>query len=175
MAQRFKYVLSRKIQNDLISKHNGYKGGDLDVPIIPNTITQQATEQQATPTPTPTPTPTVQPLTLPETAQDWKNMTDDELLEITPDDIINNLSEASFRIAFRQASTANPPGSFAIGQAIEARLFNNLNGKVNPNKMALIKASLDRWNLLSWWVPEDDPLFNNFFNFNIVINFHFIL
>ena len=38
MAQRFKYVLSRKIQNDLISKHNGYKGGDLDVPIIPNTI-----------------------------------------------------------------------------------------------------------------------------------------
>ena len=52
MAQRFKYVLSRKIQNDLISKHNGYKGGDLDVPIIPNTITQQSTEQPAPTTPT---------------------------------------------------------------------------------------------------------------------------
>ena len=103
MAQRFKYVLSRKIQNDLISKHNGYKGGDLDVPIIPNTVTQQSTEQPAPATPPPTPaTPIVQASTLPETAQDWKNMTDDELLKITPDDIINNLSEASFRIAFRQ-------------------------------------------------------------------------
>ena len=91
MAQRFKYVLSRKIQNDLISKHNGYKGGDLDVPIIPNTVTQQSTEQPAPATPaTPPATPIVQASTLPETAQDWKNMTDDELLKITPDDIINN-------------------------------------------------------------------------------------
>ena len=164
MAQRFKYVLSRKIQNDLISKHNGYKGGDLDVPIIPNTVTQQSTEQPAPTTPTTPPatpaTPIVQASTLPETAQDWKNMTDDELLKITPDDIINNLSEASFRIAFRQASTANPPGSFAIGQAIEARLFNNLNGNVNPNRMALIEASHKRWDLISWWIPETDPLFN---------------
>ena len=162
MAQRFKYVLSRKIQNDLISKHNGYKGGDLDVPIIPNTVTQQSTEQPAPATPTPaTPaTPIVQASTLPETAQDWKNMTDDELLKITPDDIINNLSEASFRIAFRQASTANPPGSVAISRAIEERLFNNLNGKENPNRMALIEASHKRWDLIAWWIPETDPLFN---------------
>ncbi len=158
MAQRFKYVLSRKIQNDLISKHNGYKGGDLDVPIIPNTITQQATEQPAPATPT-TP-PTVQASTLPETAQDWKNMTDDELLKITPDDIINNLSEASFRIAFREASTANPPGTFALANAIKERLYNNLNGKVNPNRMALIEATHARWDLMAWWIPEFDPLFN---------------
>ena len=156
MSQKIKYVLSRKIQNDLISKHNGYKGGDLDVPIIPNTVTQQSTEQPTAPATPPTPA----PVTLPETAKDWQNMTDDELLAITPDDIINNLSEASFRIAFREASTANPTGSFALANAIKERLFNNLNGKENPNKMALIEASHKRWDLISWWIPETDPLFN---------------
>ena len=209
MSQRIKYVLSRKIQNDLISKHNG-AGGVLAIPTIPNTITKQETEKPAPLTSLPenlndwmnmsnndflrltpsdidklsntsfelafgktrrlgnliwhrvydnnpnneliskaidnrndfhkskvsggdlvpaTPPPSPVTPTLPETAQDWKNMTDDELLKITPDDILNNLSDASVQIAFREASTANPPGSFAIAQAIKERLLNNLNGK----------------------------------------------
>ena len=155
MAQRHRYVLSRKIQNDLISKHNGYKGGDLAIPIIPNTITQQATEQPATVTPPTSPVTPTQSSSLPETAQDWKNMTDDELLKITPDDILNNLSDASVQIAFREASTANPPGSVAIANAIMTRLFNN-----NPNKAVLITAIHKRWDLMSWWVDPNDPLFN---------------
>ena len=78
---------------------------------------------------------------------------------ITPGDI-NDLSYASFQAAFRVASTSNPPGSFAIAQAIQARLFNNLNGKVNPNKAELITAVLYRFKNIAWWVAPDDPLFN---------------
>ena len=87
-------------------------------------------------------------------------MTDDELLKITPDDILNNLSDASFQIAFQEASTANPPGSFDLARAIETRLFDNVNGKENPNQAALITAIHKRWDLMSWWVDPNDPLFN---------------
>ena len=138
------------LRNQLVEKGSTF-GGDLVVPDVPD----------ATEAPVPVPTPTtivVQKSKLPETVQDWQNMTDDELLKITPDDILDKLSEASFQIAFRQASTANPQGSFAISQAIKDRLFNNLNGKANPNKAALIKASLARWELMSWWIPEFDPI-----------------
>jgi hypothetical protein len=143
MAQRFKYVLSRKIQNDLISKHNGYKGGDLDVPIIPNTITQQATEQPTPPASTPV-TPIVQSSTLPETAQDWKNMSTADLQKLTVDDI-NNLSEASFNIFYKY----NDPLSMS--------LWNKLTDG-NPNKDLLSKASKQRYELDQWWIPETDPL-----------------
>ena len=237
MAQRFKYVLSRKIQNDLISKHNGYKGGDLDVPIIPNTVTQQATEQPApltslpenitdwmnmtndefhrltpsdidklsnasfelafgrtrrlgnllwqrvyqnnpnfqligtaidnrdktipknkvsggdlvppTPPTTPPATPTTPPAipasTLPETAQDWKNMSTADLQKLTVDDIMTGLSEASFIIL----NTYNDPLSMALRNKL-------LIG--NPNRDALVKALSDRYALDAWWVPEFDPL-----------------
>jgi len=144
MAQRFKYVLSRKIQNDLISKHNGYKGGDLDVPIIPNTITQQATEQPAPATPAPA-TPIVQASTLPETVQDWKNMSTADLQKLTVDDIMTGLSEASFTIL----NTYNDPLSMTLRT-------NLLTG--NPNKDLLSKAMAQRYALDAWWIPEFDPL-----------------
>ena len=131
MAQRFKYVLSRKIQNDLISKHNGYKGGDLDVPIIPNTVTQQSTEQPAPATPTPA-TQIVQASTLTETAQDWKNMSTADLQKLTVDDIMTGLSEASFTIL----NTYNDPLSMALRNKL-------LIG--NPNRDALVKALSDRY------------------------------
>jgi len=146
MAQRFKYVLSRKIQNDLISKHNGYKGGDLDVPIIPNTVTQQSTEQPATPTPaTPTTPPATPASTLPETAQDWKDMSNEDLLKLTPKDI-NNLSDASFTLAF----TSIAP----LGNLISSAILSNHN---NPNHL-LLKATIEkRINILEFWVPPNDP------------------
>lgn len=140
------------LRNQLVEKGSTF-GGDLIIPDVPD----------ATESPVPVPTTTtivVQKPALPETAQDWQNMTDDELLKITPDDILDKLSKASFEIAFRQASTANPSGSFALANAIKERLFNNLNGKANPNKAAIIKASFARWELMSWWIPEFDPIWN---------------
>ena len=142
MAQRHRYVLSRKIQNDLISKHNGYKGGDLAIPIIPNTITQQATEQPAPP-PSPS-TPTVQaPKPLPETVEDWQNMSNDDLLKLTPKDI-SNLSDESFTEAF----TSILPLANSIMNPI-------LTG---PNKLFMKKAIDTRKFNMALWVSPTDPL-----------------
>jgi len=93
---------------------------------------------------------------LPETLQDWQNMTDDELLKITPDDILNKISDASYEAAFPEASSANLPG----WDDFNTRFLTNLNGKENPNRDALSAAEIKRADLIAWWVAPTDPLFN---------------
>ena len=122
-------------QNNYHVARHTIRGGDLTTP----TTTTPATP--ATPATTTTPaTPA-----LPETVQDWQNMSTAELQELTVADI-NNLSEASFNILNKY----NDP----LSMALRTKLLTG-----NPNKDLLSTALSQRYELIQWWIPETDPLF----------------
>jgi hypothetical protein len=88
------------------------------------------------------PTPTTTPA-LPETVQDWQNMSTAEIQELTPADI-SKLSDASFTLAF----TSVPP----LGNSISSPLLMN-----NPNQALMYTTINNRRNLLRFWVSPNDP------------------
>ena len=90
------------------------------------------------------PTPTTTPA-LPETVQDWQNMSTAEIQELTPADI-SKLSDASFTLAF----TSIDP----LGNSILDTVLSNYS---NPNNLLLKSTINTRINLLEFWVPPNDP------------------
>ncbi len=93
---------------------------------------------QATPATPATPT-------LPETVQDWQNMSNAEILQLTPADI-NNLTDASFTMAF----TSTAP----LDNSISGPIYSNYN---SPNHSLMVTAINNRRNLLRFWVSPNDP------------------
>ena len=90
------------------------------------------------------PTPTTAPA-LPETVQDWQNMSTAELQELTPADI-SKLSDASFTAAFTSV--------LPLGNSISSPILINYS---NPNYSLLKSTITNRINLLEFWVPPNDP------------------
>jgi len=84
---------------------------------------------------------------LPETVQDWQNMSTAELQELTPADI-SNLSDASFAAAFN--STA-PLGN-SILHVVEGTW-----GANTPSQALMVTAINNHRNSLAFWVSPNDP------------------
>jgi hypothetical protein len=81
---------------------------------------------------------------LPETVQDWQNISTADIQKLTVADI-NNLSEASFNIFYK------------LNDPLSDSLWNKLMTG-NPNKDLLSTAVHQRYELIQWWIPETDPL-----------------
>jgi len=116
---------------DIIRKSRA-RGGDLTASPAPPSTTQ------ATPTATP----------LPQTVQDWQNMSDDELLKLTPADI-NNLSDASFTAAFT--------GTLPLGNTI-LHVVEGAWGANTPSQALMVTAIRTRQSNMSFWLSPSDPL-----------------
>ena len=120
--------------NNYRVSHHTIRGGDLtatSTTASPAPLSSTQTLPSATP--------------LPQTVQDWQNMSDDELLKLTPKDI-NNLSDASFTMAF----TSTAP----LGNLISSFIF----GPTNPNNQLMLTAVNNRNTNMSWWITPNDPL-----------------
>ena len=84
---------------------------------------------------------------LPETVQDWKNMSTAELQQLTAADI-NNLSDASFTMAFTSVAP--------LGNLVSSPILGN-NKTSYQALMQITSAINNRVNLLEFWVPPNDP------------------
>lgn len=115
-----------------INRKSRARGGALTATPAPPSTTQ------ATPTATP----------LPQTVQDWQNMSDDELLKLTPADI-NNLSDASFTMAL----TSTLPLGNTIIHVVEG-----VWGANTPSQALMVTAIRTRQANMAFWLSPTDPL-----------------
>ncbi len=86
---------------------------------------------------------------LPQTVQDWQNMSDDELRKLTPKDI-NNLSDASFNMAFGSTGV--------LGNTIIHAIEGRWNDIITPAMVLMKTAVKNRQTNMSWWISPNDPL-----------------
>ncbi len=115
-------------------------GGDLTAPSTTPSTTSSAplSSTQALPS----------AISLPQTVQDWQNMSDDELLKLTPKDI-NNLSDASFKMAFGS--------TLPLGNTI-MHVVEGIWGANTPSQALILAAVNTRNTNMSWWITPNDPL-----------------
>ena len=84
---------------------------------------------------------------------DWGNMTQTQLMIVSPQNILNLTDKCFARLEWSEAFGGVNSGLEKANDALTIP-------RLNPNAPAILQAMKTRLKTFGWWIPEDDPMWN---------------